>query len=260
MKDMLIEEKERLLVIRDKARKRLECVPEGTLRLGKCRGSTQYFQNIGEKSKGKYLSSKEVELAKSLAQKTYDEKVLKCVEKRLSQIEAVLKDYEDNEIEAIYMKEHLERRKLIEPVEPTYEQKLECWLSEPYVKKGFYNEALNITTNSGMRVRSKSEKIMADYFDSIGVKYKYECPLELKTYGTVYPDFTFLSPKTGREIYWEHEGMMDHPEYARSAVKKIETYENNNIYPGERLILSFETSESVINMNLIKEMTERYLL
>lgn len=28
----------------------------------------------------------------------------------------------------------------------------------------------------------------------------------------VYPDFTFLSRRTGEEIYWEHEGMMDKPD------------------------------------------------
>ena len=59
--------------------------------------------------------------------------------------------------------------------------------------------------------------------------------------GTVYPDFTFLSKKTGEEIYWEHNGMVDNPVYARNMVRKIECYENNGIFPGERLILTYET-------------------
>lgn len=36
------------------------------------------------------------------------------------------------------------------------------------------------------------------------IPYKYECPLYLKGVGTVYPDFTFLSLKTGQEIYWKN--------------------------------------------------------
>lgn len=51
----------------------------------------------------------------------------------------------------------------------------------------------------------------------------------LKGYGTVYPDFTFLSSKTGKEIYWEHEGMMDKQEYARNAVRKIELYQKRDL-------------------------------
>ena len=54
--------------------------------------------------------------------------------------------------------------------------------------------------------------------------------------------------------------MLNHPEYARSAVKKIELYEMNGIYPGDTLILTFETSVSVIRTDLMKNLTKKYLL
>ena len=69
----------------------------------------------------------------------------------------------------------------------------------------------------------------------------------LKGYGTVYPDFTLFSLRLRKEIYWEHEGRMDDPIYARSAVKKIYGYEQNGIFEGERLILTYETDETIIN-------------
>ena len=100
---------------------------------------------------------------------------------------------------------------------------------------------------------------MANYFDSLGLQYKYECPLILKPYGTVYPDFTFLSRRTGEKIYWEHEGMMDNPEYARNATKKIELYEKNGIFPGENLILTFETSTQVLDKKILEALVQRYL-
>ena len=81
----------------------------------------------------------------------------------------------------------------------------------------------------------------------------------MKGYGTVYPDFTFLSSKTRQEMYWEHEGMMDNQEYARSAVRKIESYQKNGIYPGERLILTFETQQSMLNQNIVENLVEKYL-
>ena len=89
--------------------------------------------------------------------------------------------------------------------------------------------------------------------------YKYEKPIYLKGYGVVYPDFTFLSSKTGLEIYWEHEGMMDKQEYVRSAIKKIESYQKNEIFPGERIILTFETEQSLLSQKIVESLVEKYL-
>lgn len=77
--------------------------------------------------------------------------------------------------------------------------------------------------------------------------------------GTVYPDFTFLSPETGEEIYWEHNGKMDDPVYTRKAVRKINAYENNGIYLGERLILTYETEQTILNTGKIEQLVKRYL-
>lgn len=116
-----------------------------------------------------------------------------------------------------------------------------------------------ILNERGERVRSKSEKILADFFYRNRIPYKYECPLHLKNFGMVYPDFTFLSAKTGQEIYWEHDGRMDDPVYAQSAVKKIYAYEENDIYPGERLILTYETEKTVLNMQIVERLVHKYL-
>ncbi len=258
LRELLENEEEKLQKIRDKIAKNLDDTPKGSLRLGKSQGCVQYY--YCDEENRIYIPKTEMDTVRKLAQKTYDEKVLKCVDKRLNQFKRILKDYEDDEIEKLYLREHPERRKLVIPIESTRQQKLEKWMSEPYTGLGFQEDSSVILSNNGLRVRSKSEKIMADYFDSKGIQYKYECPLELSSYGIIYPDFTFLSPHTGEIIYWEHEGMMDKPEYARTAVKKIELYEKSGIYPGENLILTFETSVSAINMNLIKELTEKYLL
>ncbi len=261
LKENLIKEKNRLISIKEKVQNDLDDVPDGSLRLGKSQNCVQYYHYLNDGNhNGTYLPKKDIALAKQLAQKSYDKNVLKCVNKRLPQIERILKDFEDNEIELLYLREHPERRKLIDPVELPFEQKLDMWAAEPYEGKKFRNDFPTIVTNKGLRVRSKSEKIMADYFDSLGIIFKYECPLWLEPYGFIYPDFTFLSPKTGNEIYWEHEGMMDNPEYAKTAIQKIELYESNEIRPGENLILTFETSLSPINMNIIKDFTQKYLI
>ena len=53
---------------------------------------------------------------------------------------------------------------------------------------------------------------------------------------------------------------MDDPVYAKNAVKKIEAYENNGIYPGERLILTFETECTILNTQTIEKLVHKYLL
>ena len=173
---------------------------------------------------------------------------------------------EDNEgtyiskIDSELPKLHTKRQLLVTPIEPIWEKELARWYDSEYHGKEFYEGTAEIVTEKGERVRSKSEKILADYFYRNNILYQYEKPLYLKGYGTIYPDFTFLSKKTRKEIYWEHEGMMDKPEYAKSAVKKIESYQRNGIHLGERLILTFETELTVLNSQIVEELVERYLV
>lgn len=262
LKEKLIEEQIRLEKIEKKVKQQLKNVPEGTLRISKSNNHIQYYhckEGYVQKS-GKYLHRSEVELARKLAQKAYHEKVLRLVKRRLHQIKQLTEEYQDNEIEMLYEKEHIARQKLILPVELTWEQQLKQWISEEYEGKGFIEGDSIIYSEKGERVRSKSEKILADYFYRKNIPYKYEKPLGLKGYGIVYPDFTFLSKKTGREIFWEHEGCMDNPGYAETAIKKLQTYENNGIYVGDRLILTFETKTTVLNTKDIERNVKRYLI
>lgn len=260
LKEMLLSEQLRLEQIVQKTKRQLENVPEGSLRVSKSQNCPQFYHYTKAKKYGKYISKGNKELIRQLAQKSYDEKVLRLAEKRVSQIKKLTRDYEDNEIASLYENEHIERQKLIQPVETTWEQKLNEWKSRDYKGKEFQEDVPVILTERGERVRSKSEKIMADYFFRHGIEYKYECPLYLKGVGMIYPDFTFLSRKSGQEIYWEHNGKMDDPVYARNAVRKIQSYENNDIFPGERLILTYETEQTILNTNKIEKLVNRYII
>ena len=261
LREMLLYEQARLEKILRKTEVQLKDAPQGTLRLSNSKKWTQYYHCTSEDRKnGVYIAKSNDKLIHQLAQKSYDEKIFKLAEKRLSQIKRITKDYDDDEIEKIYLKEHCERRKFIHPIEPTWEQQLKSWMNQEYEGKPFREDTPIILTEQGERVRSKSEKIMADYFYRNGILYKYECPLYLENFGIVHPDFTFLSKKTRKEIYWEHDGRMDDPIYAKNAVKKIEAYEKNDIYPGERLILTFETEQTILSTQIIECMVNRYLV
>ena len=259
LKELLLKEQERLEQILRKTKDRLADAPQGTLSLSSCRENVQYYHCMqGDRKNGTYIPKEQMDLIRRLAQKSYDEKIIRLADKRLSRVRRLAKDYD--EIANVYQREHVERQKLIDPVEPTWEQQIEQWIAQKYQGKEFQEGTAVILTQKGERVRSKSEKILADYFYQNNIPYKYEMPLYLKGTGKVYPDFTFLSRKTRKEIYWEHDGRMDDPVYARSAVRKIQAYEENGIYPGENLILTFETEKTILDIRIVKGLVERYLL
>ena len=258
LRELLLQEQKRLQSIIANISKSKAATPKGRLRISVDHGVTRFYQCIDDRY-GEYIPRENIQLPRQLAQKAYNETVLKTAETRAKRITRCLKDYSDDEIEQLFTSLHPERQKLITPVEPTFRQLQEQWYSEPYVGKAFKEGLPVIYSEKGERVRSKSEKILADFFYRNNIPYKYEKPLTLSGYGIVYPDFTFFSKKLRKEIYWEHEGMMDKPEYAQKAVKKINTYQMNKIYPGDRLILTFETELDVLNMKIVNELVDKYL-
>ncbi len=264
LEKLLKDEENRLLSIQKKVDKRLAKAPEGTLRITKSGNKPQYMLckdgTLQSKRTGKYIRKSEMELVKKLAQKAYDKKISRLVENRIKQLQKLSDEYRDDEILKIYESLGDARKELVVPVEPTWEQIVDNWKEIPYEGKPFSVDVPEIYSKRGERVRSKSEKIIADTFFDMGIEYKYECPILLKGYGTVYPDFTIMSRKTGKEIYWEHEGRMDDPKYAESAVRKIDSYMKNGIIPGDNLILTYETSTFVLNDYSIEMMIERYIL
>lgn len=54
---------------------------------------------------------------------------------------------------------------------------MEQWVAQEYQGKEFQKGTAVILTQKGERVRSKSEKILADYFYQHNIPYKYEKPL-----------------------------------------------------------------------------------
>ncbi len=258
LKEMLLQEQNRLQEIIANTSKTNNSAPEGRLRISVDQGCVRYYNCTNDRY-GVYIPRNNELLPRKLAQKTYNEAVLKIATARNKLITRCLKDYNDDEIEELFTSLHPERQKLITPVEPTYEQLELKWYSEPYIGKDFNEGTPVILSEKGERVRSKSEKIIADYFYRNNILYKYEKPLTLAGYGTVYPDFTFFSKRLKKEIYWEHEGMMDNPEYATTAVKKLNSYQLNGILPGERLILTFETEKDVLNSKIVTDLVNKYL-
>ena len=54
--------------------------------------------------------------------------------------------------------------------------------------------------------------------------------------------------------------MMDNPEYTVKTVQKLETYEKNGIFPGEKLLLTYETGSHPLNMKTVENLIQKFLL
>lgn len=257
----LLKEREKdLLKIKKGKEKALEKAPEGCLRICKHGRSYQYYhRKIPADFSGVYIKAKDKKLAQRLAQKDYDEKVLRSADKEINAIRRFLATIPDISIEDIYESIHKERQLLVQPIVQTEEEYVISWESVEYQGKGFDANTPQLFTAKGERVRSKSEVIIADSLNREGIPYRYECPIYVEGWGSVHPDFTILNIKERKEIYWEHLGLMDDMDYVGRALEKITVYGQNGILPGKNLILTYETAKYPLNQKMVHMMIEEYL-
>ena len=252
-------EKYLLQLKRDKE-KSLKKVPEGSLRINPKKDKIQYYHRTNPKdSSGTYIRQENFNLAQKLAQKDYDEKILQASEKELKAIQKYKKTCPDIIAEEVYESLHEERQKLVHPIRITDEEFIKNWESVAYERKGFPSNYAEYYTNKGERVRSKSEILIADALEKAGVPYRYEYPLYVKGIGQTHPDFLTLNVRTRKEIFWNHLGMLDDSKYAEDNVWKINQYLKAGYYPGENMILTYETKENPLNQKIVKQMIEHYL-
>lgn len=261
VKEILVTKVKELDVLIRKVEKSLKKAPEGTVVLSKSNGTVQYYHKTERKQKkGQYISANDRSLAVALAQKDYDLRFLKSTREQKNCICKAIKLLSDKEPTEIYSKLSEARKELVVPYVLTDEQFVKQWVNVQYAGKTLSENTPMIMTERGERVRSKSEKILADKFFKLGIPYRYEYPVNLKGYGTVYPDFTLLNVRERKEIYLEHFGMMDYPEYAQKAIQKIETYAKNGIYIGKNLLVTFETLHNPLNMKIVEQMLKEFIL
>lgn len=259
-KNLLVARENYLQEIKQEKEKALKNAPEGSLRICNHGKRTQYYlRNDPKDFNGTYIREKDIQLAQKLAQKDYDKKVLQAVEKELGAIQRYIGSCPTTSAEEIYESLHKERQKLIIPISETDEEFAKHWENVEYQGKEFYSDIPEFYTAKGERVRSKSEVIIADALNRQGIPYRYEYPVYLEGMGIVYPDFTVLNVRQRKELYLEHFGMMDDAEYAENAIQKILCYERNGIFPGDNLILTYETRKTPINQKMIMLIMQKYL-
>ena len=249
-----------LLSIKNSKEAALEKAPPGKIHVSKTSHGVQYYlRNESTDKSGKYIHKSEKSLIKKYLQKSYDEKILKLVTVESESLKKFLFKTENviTAVQNVYSDSPAEVKELIIPIDVSDEDYAQKWLNIPYEGKVIPDLLPFFETKRKERVRSKSELNIANALADKGIPYKYECPLELG--GMVFhPDFTILRMEDRKEIYWEHLGMMDDPEYCTNAIQRIRLYEANSIYPWRELVLSMETVSTPINLAVINRMISLY--
>ncbi len=264
LETILKEELNQLEQVVRNAKQRLINVPTGTLRVRNWKGKTEYYYKNSEtgnlkecRKNGRYLKKSEETLAKSIAQRDYDTAVVNTAKERICTIEKFLITYEKTNLKHLYQNVVQGRRSLIEAEIISDEEYAKRWQEIRYVGKEFGCEEYEIITERGERVRSKSEKIIADKLYALGIPYRYEYPLILAGGVRIYPDFTILKMSDREEVYLEHFGMMDDADYVENVLYKLNTYEKNHIYLGVNLFFTHETSKNPLNTRALDGMLRK---
>ncbi|MDX2223871.1 MAG: AAA family ATPase [Rhodospirillaceae bacterium] len=97
----------------------------------------------------------------------------------------------------------------------------------------FLEGALVHRSSKGKLVRSKSEVIVADILERLGISYEYELRFDGADGKFRSPDFTIQDALSGRTVIIEHLGMLDDPEYKQRWEKKKAWYRANGVLPHE---------------------------
>lgn len=257
-------EERQITYLKGKLTENLENAPEGSLRVNGTTGrKTQFYQYISENREknagGIYLGKDKYDVAKKLAQKGYDSKMLAWAKKAEYRIQNLIDCYEHNTPEIIYNNLSDIKRDLVDPYYVPDDVFLENWLNKWHCGGNTYDKKEIILTERGEQVRSKSEKIIADKLYAEGIPYVYEPEVILADGERVYPDFATLNVRTRKEFFLEHFGKMDELRYCRRNIRKIEEYALSGYTLGDGLLATFETNGSIFDARYLDLLVNRYL-
>ena len=251
---MLWEYRERLR----RFRQELRGMPDGHLSRRKC-GDRYLYTWMRELETGRKTMGiqRDQAMISKLARKKYLQIAIKLLEEEIDRLTEFAKVHVPPEPAAVF--ERLPKIYLDIPEKMFFgtAQGADLWASQPYEANHFRPEEKIHVTSWGLRVRSKSELIIAEKLDQYEIPYRYEQMLHFENH-SFSPDFTILPGR--KPFYWEHCGMMGVPQYRRNNRWKIDMYERAGIVPWKNLIITYDMEDGGINSGIIEsEIVNRLL-
>lgn len=242
----------------------LRHAPEGFLKSAISHGHYHQFylreeDELGKCRRYRYLTKEEKGLITQLAQKEYDQKILAEVNRQIRGCISFLHFVNPDRLEKIYSDLPLQKRALVVPYIQPEEEYIKQWYAKHPQSQNPIPIQGGVKTDRGEWVRSKSEKIIADYLYHQHIPYVYEASLTLSSGNTVYPDFTILKVAERKTMYLEHLGRMGDPEYSTKAVKRVSYYNHSGIHLGDTLLITMETIDSPLDISILNDLMKRFI-
>lgn len=236
----------------------LEELPPGDFFCTRQGKYSNWYYNNGKETK--YLPKKERFLAEQLAKKKHLASLLKDLKHERMALDYYLRHHITHTETAVsLLTKNSAYQELLAPSFIPQSQKLAEWMYFPYESNAPHPEQLIHNTLSSVKVRSKSEAMIATLLQQNNIPFRYECPLELGN-TILHPDFTIRHPLTGDFYYWEHFGMMDDPNYCKNYISKLQLYVSYQIIPSIQLITTYETKKHPLSIEIIQKNIEHYFL
>ena len=222
------------------------------------KGTEQYYIISHKDKKAHYIPKKDITKVEKVAQENYYKKIIPKVKQEIAFLKKTLEDFQKVDIFNYYKNINEKRKKFITPPTLPDEEYVKKWLEIKYFGKKFTANNERYITSWGLKVRSKSEIIIAEILRTNKIPFRYEYPITMDGY-TVYPDFYCLNVRTRKEYIWEHLGKLDDAEYIENNMKKFEAYNKHNIIIGEKLIITYETRNYPLTKKMIDTQIETFL-
>ena len=229
-----------------KANNELAGSPTGSLVRVKRGKGYMIFRVYSEQGKRvrKVITQNE-EMINALARKVYLKAEADILQRDIEAASAFLQIFEEPVFDNIirHIPERFLQYKLTE-------DDTDSWATQPYRQSTYMPERKVHTTSRGLRVRSKSELLIAEKLYEHGIPFRYEQILTID--GIDYaPDFTLMRAD-GTLVYWEHCGLTSSRGYMRRHWQKMQVYAEAGITPWNNLIVTYDDENGLLDLRTVE--------
>lgn len=239
-----------------KCRKRMHTLPHGKLKVQK-KDSGFYYTVITNNS-AKYVGRENNEV-RAIKERNFYERYLSLLEKDISVLTRCYDSYNDIDpakLESIFSNAYqgipdscYKSLGFIPPSERTQSTNI----------NNMYEDHLIHSSLLGIKMRSKSEISIASLYKTLGYEVIYEKKLLLPDGDELYPDFSIVVDEGTKEIYHEHIGMLNDPEYRKRFYRKLDKYLRNGFVPFRDVFFTFDEPDGSIDMESISQIVKFFL-
>lgn len=225
--------------------KELESLPKGYL----LQKRSYYYHAVDRKQVG---ITKKVDIIKQLCRKRY-------LLIRKIQLETNLAATSPEELDMrtpLELIASLPKAYRTVPASYFYHPSIEEWLAKPWAKNDLYPESA-IYAHNGINFRAMSERTIAEQLDKYGLLYRYDPVYNLGN-DQFSPDFFVKNPWNAKSVIWEHFGLLNSEEYAKSMNKKMGIYINLGYTQSKNLIATYRYH--IEKVERIQELIEQIIL